>query len=36
MSSSAFCNRYANLNERGYEAFAKPIRTGRVDAVEGA
>ena len=30
-----FCNRYADQNERDYEAFSEAIRRGRLDAVEG-
>jgi uncharacterized protein (DUF2252 family) len=30
-----FADRYADQNERDYEAFASAIRSGRLDAVEG-
>jgi uncharacterized protein (DUF2252 family) len=34
-SITDFCNRYADQNERDYQAFAGAIGTGRIDAVEG-
>ena len=30
-----FSERYANRNERDYEAFAKAVKSGRLEAVEG-
>ena len=34
-SVTDFSERYADQNDRDYEAFAEAIRTGRVEAVEG-
>ena len=30
-----FSERYADQNERDYEAFAKAVKSGRLEAVEG-
>jgi len=35
LSITDFSERYANQNERDYQAFAKAIRTGRLQAIEG-
>jgi uncharacterized protein (DUF2252 family) len=35
-SISAFAQRYADQNERDYQAFADAVRSGRLQAVEGA
>ena len=34
-SITDFSQRYADQNERDYEAFGEAIRSGRLDAVEG-
>jgi predicted alpha/beta hydrolase len=35
-SISVFAQRYADQNERDYQAFADAVRSGRLQAVEGA
>jgi Uncharacterized protein conserved in bacteria (DUF2252) len=35
-SISNFAKRYADQNERDYQAFAEAIRSGRLQALEGA
>jgi len=34
-SITDFSERYADQNERDYEAFAKAIKSGRLEAIEG-
>jgi hypothetical protein len=34
-SITDFCERYADQNEQDYEEFAKAVRSGRLEAVEG-
>jgi Uncharacterized protein conserved in bacteria (DUF2252) len=34
-SITDFAERYADQNERDYQAFAKAIRSGRLEAIEG-
>ena len=35
LSMTDFSERYADQNERDYEAFAKAVKSGRLEAVEG-
>jgi hypothetical protein len=34
-SITAFCDRYADQNEKDYQSFSEAIRSGRLEAVEG-
>ncbi|MSR99769.1 DUF2252 domain-containing protein [Arthrobacter sp. BL-252-APC-1A] len=34
-AAAAFCERYADQNDRDYQAFAEAVRSGRLSAVEG-
>ena len=35
LAMTDFSERYADQNERDYEAFAKAVKSGRLEAVEG-